>query len=65
MGRENHTKSGVPRKPFWGLTNSDGSEMRKCLNVIEHGIVLVVRRDDNSAYLHTLFMWLGAMRRIS
>ena len=27
--------------------------MEKCLNVVAHGVVLVVRRVDNYAYFHT------------
>ena len=30
-----------------------GLKMEKCLNVVAHGVVLVVRRVDNYAYLHT------------
>ena len=30
-----------------------GLKMEKCLNVVAHGVVLVVRRVDNNAYLHT------------
>jgi hypothetical protein len=41
-----------------------GLKMEKCLNVVAHGVVLVVRRVDNYAHLHTLFMWLGAMSRV-
>ena len=30
-----------------------GLKMKKCLNVVAHGVVLVVRRVDHYTYLHT------------
>jgi hypothetical protein len=58
-----------PSIPFDDRPAATGLKMKKCLNVIAHGVVLVVRRvDNNSAYLHIQnprqFMWPGVMSLI-
>jgi hypothetical protein len=59
------TTDGLPTGADSGIVQvATGLKMEKCLNVVAHGVVLVVRRVDNYAYVHVVYMWLVAMSRI-